>query len=93
MTTLKTLFTCSLLFSAATIAALAHGNDTNVYWGDTHLHTAASGDAAARGNRLDVNAAYRFARGEKVTSSTGLEAQLNRPLDFLVIADHSVLPS
>jgi hypothetical protein len=89
MTILKTLFTCSLLFSAATIAALVHGNDTNVYWGDTHLHTAASGDAAARGNRLDVNAAYRFARGEKVTSSTGLEAQLDRPLDFLVIADHS----
>lgn len=89
MTTLKTLFTCSLLFSAATVAALAHSNDTNVYWGDTHLHTSASGDAAARGNRLDVNAAYRFARGEKVTSTTGLEAQLNRPLDFLVIADHS----
>ena len=89
MATLKALFTCSLLFSAATIAALAHGNDTNVYWGDTHLHTAASGDAAARGNRLDVNAAYRFARGEKVTSTTGLEAQLDRPLNFLVIADHS----
>ena len=35
------------------------------------------------------HAAYRFARGEQVTSTTGLVAQLDRPLDFLVIADHS----
>jgi hypothetical protein len=62
---------------------------TQVFWGDTHLHTSASSDAAARGNRLGLDAAYRFARGEEVTSSTGLKARLGRPLDFLVIADHS----
>ena len=33
--------------------------------------------------------AYRFARGEEVTSSTGVRARLQRPLDFLVVADHS----
>jgi Protein of unknown function (DUF3604) len=33
--------------------------------------------------------AYRFAKGEVVTSSTGLKAKLARPLDFLVVADHS----
>ena len=60
-----------------------------VFWGDTHLHTSASSDAAARGNRLGLDAAYRFARGEEVTSSTGLKARRGRPLDFLVIADHS----
>lgn len=60
-----------------------------VYWGDTHLHTANSPDAFGFGNRLDPEAALRFARGEEVTSSTGIKAKLARPLDFLVIADHS----
>lgn len=58
-------------------------------WGDTHLHTTNSFDAFAAGNRLTPDDALRFARGEEVSSSTGLKAQLVRPLDFLVIADHS----
>ena len=58
-------------------------------WGDTHLHTAASMDAGAFGNRLDLRAAYRFARGEEVVSSTGTPVKLSRPLDWLVVADHS----
>lgn len=62
---------------------------TQVFWGDTHLHTADSIDAFGFGNRLDTEAALRFARGEKVTSTRGVEAQLSRPLDFLVISDHS----
>ncbi|MBP6362255.1 MAG: DUF3604 domain-containing protein [Novosphingobium sp.] len=60
-----------------------------VFWGDTHLHTSNSPDAFGFGNRLDPEAALRFARGEEVTSSTGVKAKLARPLDFLVIADHS----
>jgi hypothetical protein len=60
-----------------------------VYWGDTHLHTSYSMDAGAFGNRLGLDEAYRFARGEQVTSSTGQKVKLSRPLDFLVIADHS----
>jgi hypothetical protein len=62
---------------------------TQVYWGDTHLHTAMSMDAGAFGNRLGLEEAYRFARGEEVTSATGLRVKLSRPLDFLVVADHS----
>ena len=58
-------------------------------WGDTHLHTSTSFDAGAFGNRLDARAAYRFAKGEEVTSSTGVPARLSRPLDWLVVADHS----
>jgi hypothetical protein len=58
-------------------------------WGDTHLHTAASMDAGAFGNRLGLEEAYRFARGEEVTSATGQKVRLSRPLDWLVIADHS----
>ena len=60
-----------------------------VFWGDTHLHTSNSVDAFGFGNRLPPEAALRFASGEEVTSSTGLKAQLDRPLDFLVITDHS----
>jgi hypothetical protein len=62
---------------------------TQVYWGDTHLHTGMSMDAGAFGARLLPEDAYRFARGEEVTSSTGLKVKLARPLDFLVVADHS----
>jgi hypothetical protein len=65
------------------------GYPTRVYWGDTHLHTALSTDAGAFGNRLGMEEAYRFARGEEVTSATGVRAKLSRPLDFLVISDHS----
>ena len=60
-----------------------------VLWGDTHLHTANSVDAFGFGNRLSPEQALRFARGEEVTSSTGLNAKLARPLDFLVITDHA----
>jgi hypothetical protein len=62
---------------------------TEVYWGDTHLHTGMSMDAGAFGARLTPEDAYRFARGEELTSSTGLQVKLSRPLDFLVVADHS----
>ena len=58
-------------------------------WGDTHLHTALSMDAGAFGNRLGLRDAYRFALGEEVVSSTGIPVRLSRPLDWLVIADHS----
>lgn len=66
--------------------ALRQPHPTNVYWGDTHLHTNMSGDAVFR---LGPDAAYRFARGEEVTTTTGQQAKINRPLDFLVIADHA----
>jgi hypothetical protein len=62
---------------------------TRVFWGDTHLHTALSMDAGSFGARLMPEDAYRFARGEELTTSTGLRAKLSRPLDFLVVADHS----
>jgi Protein of unknown function (DUF3604) len=62
---------------------------TRPFFGDTHLHTSFSMDAGAFGARLNPRDAYRFARGEQVTSSTGQPVKLSRPLDFLVVADHS----
>ncbi len=60
-----------------------------VFWGDTHLHTSYSTDAGMVGNTLGPDETLRFAKGEKVISSTGLPARLIRPLDFLVVADHA----
>jgi hypothetical protein len=62
---------------------------TQVYWGDTHLHTNNSLDARAFGVTLGPEEAYRFARGEEVTASHGERVKLSRPLDWLVVADHS----
>jgi hypothetical protein len=60
-----------------------------VFFGDTHLHTAYSADAGMVGAILGPEDAYRFARGEQVTSNTGLPVKLPRPLDFLVVTDHA----
>jgi hypothetical protein len=68
---------------------LERGYPDRVYFGDTHLHTSYSTDAGMLGNRLGPEEAYRFARGEEVTSSTGVRARLQRPLDFLVVSDHA----
>ena len=62
---------------------------THVYFGDTHHHTANSGDAFMAGDRLTPEQAYRFARGEEVVSSTGVPVRLSRPMDFLVVSDHA----
>ena len=61
----------------------------NVYWGDTHVHTSRSPDAYTMMNRLDPEVAYRFAKGETVTSSLGLQLRIGKPLDFLVVSDHA----
>ncbi|MGH9868189.1 MAG: DUF3604 domain-containing protein [Candidatus Polarisedimenticolia bacterium] len=62
---------------------------TRPFFGDTHLHTSFSMDAGAFGTRLNPRDAYRFARGEQIMASSGQPAKLSRPLDFLVVADHS----
>jgi hypothetical protein len=60
-----------------------------IFWGDTHHHTRLSFDDGLAGTSLGPEEAYRFARGEEVTSNTGQRARLSRPLDFLVVSDHA----
>ncbi len=60
-----------------------------VFFGDTHFHSSLSVDSGLIGNRVDLDQAFRFAKGEEIRTSTGQRAKLNRPLDFLVISDHA----
>jgi len=60
-----------------------------VFFGDTHLHTAYSADAGLVGATTTPDDAYRFAKGEVVISSNGIPARLQRPLDWLVVTDHA----
>lgn len=60
-----------------------------VLWGDTHLHTTNSLDARVLGVTLNAANSYAFARGDEVVTSSGRTARLARPLDFLVVSDHS----
>ena len=87
---LMTFFFCSSVFGGDFYSS--HINKrypTNVYWGDTHLHTNLSLDANGVGNKkLTPDDAYRFAKGECVIAHNGQPVCLSRPLDFLVIADH-----
>jgi hypothetical protein len=67
---------------------VGHSYPSRVLWGDQHLHTEISVDAGTM-CRLGQEDAYRFARGEEITSTTGVRAKLFRPLDWLVISDHA----
>ncbi len=89
---LATSFICSdLAYSAAEDYSpfVDKKRPTNVYFGDTHLHSSRSTDAGLGGAKLGPEQAFRAARGEQVVSHTGLKFQLQRPLDFLVLADHA----
>jgi len=62
---------------------------TQVYFGDPHIHTSLSADAAMWGNTLGAEDTYRFGLGEEVTSYKGWKVKLTRALDWMVISDHS----
>jgi hypothetical protein len=64
-------------------------SNTNLYWGELHLHTSESFDATLFGTTLGIEDAYRFAKGEPLASPSGEIMQLSRPLDFVAITDHA----
>ena len=59
------------------------------YFGDQHVHTAWSVDAGGSGTTLSPEEAVRFARGEEIVATSGQPAKLGRPLDWIVVSDHS----
>ncbi len=80
-----------LLFHATPVAS--QDEPTQLFWGDTHLHTSYSFDAFMNGNKsADPDTAYRWAKGQPVIHPYNrARVQLDRPLDFLVVADHAEL--
>ena len=72
-------------FAALMLAGLAGAQETNLYWGDTHLHTNLSPDSYLLGNRsASPDTAYRFAKGYPVVHPYNrAKIQIGTPLDFV----------
>jgi len=81
----------ALWITALALPAAAADYPTEVFFGDTHNHTGNSFDVYLFGTLGSTpEDAYRFAKGEPVINpTTGTIWQLSKPLDFLVVADHS----
>jgi len=76
--------------SASALNSVAESEfPSRAYFGDTHVHTGWSADAGIDGAVTGPEDAFRFARGDEVKSNSGQLAKLNRPLDWMVITDHS----
>ncbi|MFK7730373.1 MAG: DUF3604 domain-containing protein [Pseudomonadales bacterium] len=65
-------------------------------FGDLHVHTRYSFDSYVSSQRNDPWDAYRYAKGEPITlpdedGKQTVTAQLQRPLDFTAVTDHSEL--
>ncbi|MDB4968092.1 MAG: hypothetical protein JWN44_3781 [Myxococcales bacterium] len=77
-------------------ACADHNPQRNLYFGDLHVHTAYSFDAHMFDVRTTPDDAYRFARGAPVAlppldaDGNGTRTlQIDRPLDFAAVTDHS----
>lgn len=84
------IFGAIAFLAAGSASAELESGLPELYWGDTHVHSAYSLDANLFNNfTLGPDAAYRFAKGEAITTGAGQVAKLARPLDFLVVSDHA----
>jgi hypothetical protein len=91
----------ALLLACTASLATAQCNDhtplRRAYFGDIHVHTSYSLDAAWRmGAQATPDDAYRFAKGAEISlppfdaaGNSDRKVQLDRPLDFAMVADHA----
>jgi len=88
---------CWIAGPAAAQECPDYNPERNPYFGDTHVHTAFSFDAVLLGVQAEPSDAYAFAKGAAMTLAPALRnltgsattAQLDRPLDFTAVTDHS----
>jgi hypothetical protein len=82
--------------ASAERAPAAANPERNAYFGDLHLHTGNSMDAALI-SLSTPDDAYRYAKGEAISMTTtargakddGQTTRISRPLDFLAVTDHA----
>ena len=87
----KTLLSVPVMASLCLPPSDAFAQQTQLLWGDTHLHSSFSVDAYMAGNRsVDPDLSYRFAKGEPVIHPYNrTRVTIQQPLDFLAVADHA----
>src|SRR6266498_6157292 len=80
----------AILSLVALSAPAAPNPDRDAYFGETHVHTSWSLDAFAIGNTLTEPAdAYKYFKGEPIKHPLGFEVNIDTPLDFAGVTDHS----
>jgi len=88
-------YTPELVYSEARAPCVDREPLKKAYYGDLHIHTALSSDAYSDGTRVFPADALAFARGEAIelpgvdAQTSGGSVQLERPLDFAAVTDHS----
>ena len=68
------------LGAAMAYCVQAGAEPTNLYWGDTHVHTSNSQDAGRNRFMVGPAEAYRYAKGEVVESNHGALVRMIEPL-------------
>jgi hypothetical protein len=81
--------------SEAKVSCERHDENRTALFGDLHIHTSYSFDAAANSTGATPEDAHRYARGQEIPIfpindqgvATG-RTKIDRPLDFLAVTDH-----
>ena len=63
--------------------------EKNAYFGDLHVHTSWSFDAFIYNVRTNPDDAYAFGKGKPIDHFVLDKVQIDRPLDFMAVTDHS----
>ncbi len=86
---MKNVLLASICLAICANAVIAE--ETNLYWGDTHLHTNLSPDAFIKGNTTATpDDSFNFAKGAPVIDANSrAKVKIETPLDFLVVTDHA----
>lgn len=78
------------LLVGTNIADAQPNPDRDAYFGETHVHTSWSFDAYIFGNTVTGPAdAYAYAKGQPIKHPMGYDIQIETPLDWMGVTDHS----